>query len=230
MAATILGISGSPILGSNTDRAVRFILESTGLPAEFIKLSDLSFEPCRACLGCVKTNECVVKDDAQVLAHKFHEARAFVLGGYTPYSSLDARTKAFMERMYCLRHLTGLNRGKIGVSVVTTACQPGVQGMPPAAETASSQIAFWMMEEGMVNLGSMIILGNVPCIRCGNGDTCEMSGIHMLHSPQATVASVGVRDLERDEGLLAQARALAARLRDALSRDTSGASVPPSTV
>ena len=116
MAATILGISGSPILDSNTDRAVRLILESTGLPVEFIKLSDLSFEPCRACLGCVKTNECVVKDDAPKLAHKFHEARAFVLGGYTPYSSLDARTKAFMERMYCLRHLTGLNRGKIGVS------------------------------------------------------------------------------------------------------------------
>ena len=45
MAATILGISGSSILDSNTDRAVHLILKSTGLSAEFIKLSDLSFEP-----------------------------------------------------------------------------------------------------------------------------------------------------------------------------------------
>lgn len=216
MAATIVGISGSPVPDSNTDRAVRLILDGTGVATEFIKLSDLSFEPCRACLGCVKTNECVVKDDAQILAHKFREARAFVLGGYTPYSSLDAWTKSFMERMYCLRHLTGLNRGKIGVSVITTACAPGGGGLPPAAETASSQIAFWMMEEGMVNLGSMIILGNVPCIRCGHGDACEMSGVRMLHGPDATVASVGVRQLERDEGFMSQARALGVNLREAV--------------
>jgi multimeric flavodoxin WrbA len=80
----ILGISGSPVRDSNTDRAVRLILDGTGLRCEFIKLSELSFEPCRACLGCVETNECVVEDDARALAHKFREARAFVLGGYTP--------------------------------------------------------------------------------------------------------------------------------------------------
>ena len=88
--------------------------------------------------------------------------------------------------------------------------------MPPAAEMASSQITFWMMEEGMVNLGSMIILGNVPCIRCGHGDACEMSGVRMLHGPDATVASVGVRQLERDETLVSQARALGAKLREAV--------------
>ena len=216
MTAQVLGISGSPIPNSNTDRAVKHVLEHTGLSTEFIKLSDLRMEPCRACLGCKENNHCVVQDDGPALAEKFRQARAFVLGAYTPYSSLDARSKTFMERMYCLRHQTGLNRGKIGASVITTACPPDVPGMPPAAQTATSQIAFWMMEEGMVNLGHIVILGNVPCIKCGHGDDCPMSGVKMLHGPDATVASLGVRTFEGDQALMQSAQEVGRKIREAV--------------
>lgn len=216
MAAEVLGISGSPIPNSNTDRALRYALEATGLKTEFVKLSDLRMEPCRACLGCKDSNQCVVADDAQALAEKFREAKGFVLGAYTPYSSLDARTKMFMERMYCLRHQTGLNRGKIGAAVITTASPPEVAGMPPAYETACTQIGIWMMEEGMNNLGSMVVLGNVPCIRCGYGDLCEMSGVKLLHGPEATVASIGVRRFEDGDILKQNAAELGRKIRDAV--------------
>jgi multimeric flavodoxin WrbA len=219
MTATVLGISGSPIPNSNTDRAVRLVLEEIGAKAEFIKLSNLDLEPCRACLGCAEDNGCVVRDDGPELAEKFRRARAFVLGAFTPYSSLDARTKTFMERMYCLRHQTGLNRGKIGAAVITTACQPGAEGLPPASDTAAAQIGYWMMEEGMVNLGSVVILGNVPCIRCGHGDECELTGIKMLHGPDATVESVGVRSFEGEPGLVESAKQLGRRIREALDEN-----------
>ena len=88
--------------------------------------------------------------------------------------------------------------------------------MPPAAETATSQIGFWMMEEGMTNLGTMVIQGNVPCIRCGHGDDCSMSGIKMLYGPEATVASVGVKTFEEDAALLGAAEELAVKLREAV--------------
>ena len=216
MGIQVVGISGSPVPDSNTDRAVRRILEFTGLSTQFVKLSDLEVAPCRACLGCVKTNQCVVQDDGRALADLFQEAPAFVLGAFTPYSSLDARTKAFMERMYCHRHRIGGNAGKAGVAVITTACPPGLPGLPPAAETAASQIAFWMMEEGMTNLGTLVIQGNVPCIRCGHGDDCSMTGIKMLHGPDASVASVGVKIFEEDSALLAVAKELAVKLREAV--------------
>jgi multimeric flavodoxin WrbA len=212
----VLGISGSPIRDSNTDRAVRRILRETGLRTQFVKLSDLEFVPCRACLGCVNSNRCVVADDARGLAELFHEAPAFVLGGYTPYSSLDARSKSFMERMYCHRHQYGGSSGKVGVSVITTACTPGAPNLPAAAETAAAQIAFWMMEEGMENLGSMVVLGNVPCIRCGRGDACPLSGVRMLFGPQATVASVGVKTFEEDRLLLERAKELGEKIRRAV--------------
>lgn len=214
--ATLMGISGSPVPDSNTDRAVKVILEETGLDYEFVKLSKLQMQPCRACLGCAENNECVVKDDAKELAEQFRDAKAFVLGAFTPYSSLDARTKMFMERMYCLRHQTGLNAGKIGASVITTAVTPGSEGLPPAADVAGNQIAFWMMEEGMESVGTMVIMGNVPCIRCGHGDQCAMSGVQMLHGSDATVESIGVSRFEENDDAVAQAKALGVKIRDAV--------------
>lgn len=94
----ILGVSGSPIKNSNTDRAVKTVLEATGAETEFIKLSKLQIEPCRACLGCVDTNECVIGDDGNLLAQKAKEADGLVVGCFTPYSMIDGRTKAFWFR------------------------------------------------------------------------------------------------------------------------------------
>ena len=224
MAAQVLGISGSPIARSNTDRAVEHILEATGLETEFVKLSRYELQPCRACLGCKESNDCVVRDDGRALAEKFAAASAFVLGAFTPYSSLDARTKSFMERMYCLRHQSGLSAGKIGAAVVTTACPPGREGLPPAADIASSQIGFWMMEEGMQNLGTMIVLGNVPCIKCGHGDECAMSGIAMIHGEGSTVASAGVSRFEDDAGNVERAEALGRQIAAAVEAAAAAAS------
>ena len=41
MGIQVLGISGSPVPNSNTDRAVKRILELTGLSSQFVKLSEL---------------------------------------------------------------------------------------------------------------------------------------------------------------------------------------------
>lgn len=73
-----------------------------------------------------------------------------------------------------------------------------------------------MMEEGINNLGTLVLAGNVPCIRCGYGDQCPASGIKMLHGPDASVASVGVRNFEDDASLLAAADELAVKLREAV--------------
>ena len=96
----VLGVSGSPIENSNTDRVLKKALESTGLQTEFIKLKEYKVAPCLACLGCVKTNRCVIEDDGIMLAEKAKTADAMIIAGFTPYSSLDARTKAFIERLY----------------------------------------------------------------------------------------------------------------------------------
>ena len=80
--------------------------------------------------------------------------------------------------------------------------------MPPASQTATTQLAIWMMEEGMVNLGAMVLLGNVPCIRCGHGDSCAISGVKMLHGPEGRRWPRRVRTFGAQQAMLQSARDL----------------------
>ncbi len=192
----ILGVSGSPIENSNTDRALRLALDSTGMETEFIKLSDYEVAPCKACLECVKTNRCVIEDDGIVLAEKAREADALIIAGFTPYSSLDARTKAFIERLYPLRHTHGYMAGKPGGAIITCAIPPGNEMLPPACETGINSIKYYMLEEGMEFVGAVRVLGNVPCIKCGQGDECKMSAVKMIYGPDKTVSSVEIAAFE----------------------------------
>ena len=66
----ILGVSGSPIPDSNTDRAVKTVLKASGLDYEFVKLSDLHIRPCLACRRCVKDNICKQEDDFPTFIRK----------------------------------------------------------------------------------------------------------------------------------------------------------------
>lgn len=208
----VLGVSGSPIENSNTDRALKIVLDSTGEETEFIKLINYTVAPCRACLGCVETNRCVIKDDGILLAEKAKEADALVIAGFTPYSTIDSRTKAFIERLYPLRHKNGFMRGKPGAAVITCAIPEENPALPPACETGVNAIQYYMMEEGMNFIGAVKISGNVPCIKCGYGDECEMSGVKMLFGPDATVDSVGIKYFEHQPISLEGARELGKKI------------------
>jgi multimeric flavodoxin WrbA len=140
-----------------------------------------------------------------------------VVGAFTPYSSLDSRTKAFLERLYPRRHQHGYLQGKPAVAVVTSAVPRGAEGLPPAAEMGVNAIRFFALEEGMNFLGSVVMDGNVPCVKCGLGDEWSMSGIKMLYGADATVESVGIRCFEDQAAVVQSARELGQRIRESLS-------------
>ena len=173
MSLKILGVSGSPVPNSNTDRAVKAVLEASGLESEFVKLSDINVRPCRACKRCVEDNICKQEDDFPALAEKLREAKALVIGAYGPYSSLDAYTKAFLERLWSMRHVKNLNEGKQIVIIVTGL-------IPPISKQVSNSIALEMRMENMEVIDTILIKGNVPCLTCGRGSECKMSGVPML--------------------------------------------------
>ncbi len=164
----VIGISGSPIPNSGTDRAVKKILEESGLEYEFIKLSDLNVRPCKACKACVKDNICKVKDDFPALAEKIKACQAMVIGAYTPYCLIDGYTKAFLERLWSMRHNNALNEGKYVISVVSSM-------MDPLADAVHQAIARENQMEDMINLGALTVKGNAPCLTCGCGHECKKS-------------------------------------------------------
>ncbi|MEN8256780.1 MAG: flavodoxin family protein [Thermodesulfobacteriota bacterium] len=196
MAIKILGVSGSPLKNSNTDRALQIVLDATGHRTEFVKLSDHSIAPCDACLACIDSNRCVIEDDGVMLAEKVYKANALIIAGWTPYSSIDSRTKTFMERLYPLRHRHGLMAGKPGAAIVTSAIPPGYEGMPPAGDLGIGAIQSYMMEEGMNFVGGVNVAGNVPCVNCGDDGQCSVSGLKMIFGPDATIEKIGINLLE----------------------------------
>lgn len=190
MTLKILGVSGSPVPNSNTDRAVKAILDATGLESEFIKLSEINVKPCRACKQCVPDNICKQDDDFQDLALKVREAEALVIGAYCPYGQIDAFTKAFLERLWSMRHVRSLNEGILGVIVVSgllpTRSNPLIKilikianNLIPINRVAKS-IKNGMELDRMEIVGTVKIKGNVPCITCGEGTDCRNSGVPML--------------------------------------------------
>ncbi len=213
MVPQVLGISGSPIKNSNTDRLIQAVLEASGLQAEFVKLSKLQVRPCIACLGCKADNICKVQDDFPEVAEKVRRAGAIVVGGYTPYGSMDGFTKAFLERLFSLRHQNGLNRGKLAV-VVTTGIGRGAPGL----DEGSQQMAHALRLEGMEVLGQLQAVGNPECMVCGYGETCAMSALPWIFGDDVQVTPEKFSRVEDQEQTWQQARVLgreiAARLRE----------------
>jgi multimeric flavodoxin WrbA len=182
MQTQIIGISGSPIQNSNTDRLIQAVLGNSGLTYEFVKLSKINVRPCIACLGCKKDNICKVKDDFPELAEKVRQAGAVVVGGYSPYGAVDGFTKAFLERLFSLRHQNGLNRGKLAVVVAT-----GIGRGAPGLEEASQQIAHALTLEGMEVLDQLKATGNPECMVCGFGESCPMSALPWIFGEDTKV-------------------------------------------
>lgn len=179
MSIEVLGISGSPIKNSNTDRVIRAMLDATGLESEFVKLSQINVRPCFACKRCVSDNICKVKDDFPELAEKIKKAKALIIGAYLPYKQIDAFTKSLLERFWSLRHLTNLLKGKLCATVLTCLTTD-------AANAVNKSLSVELKEmENMDLVGQVVIKGNLTCYTCGVGDDCEMSGLKRRYGVDA---------------------------------------------
>lgn len=179
MSIEVIGISGSPVKNSNTDRLIKAVLNATKLETEFIKLSRINVRPCFACKKCVSDNICKVKDDFQELAEIIKNARAIVIGAYSPYGQIDGFTKALLERFWSLRHQQNLLKGKFCATVLT-----GID--PNAMDRINQSLATEIRDyENMILISQLSIQGNLPCLTCGEGDHCKMSAIKVLYGPDA---------------------------------------------
>jgi len=116
----ILGISGSPRQGGNTDIMVNQVLESAreeGARTEFVKIADLKIAPCDACWSCAETSECHIKDDMEKLYPLLLKANGIIIGspvhmGY----NVSGQTQVFFDRTFPFWHKKML-RNKVGAGL-----------------------------------------------------------------------------------------------------------------
>jgi multimeric flavodoxin WrbA len=121
----VLGISGSPRRGGNTDFAINTTLEAlakAGIETEFVSLADRLIQPCVACGGCFKqdTAECVQEDPAfDGMVEKFAAADGILIGSPVYFGSATPQIMALLDRIgYIARRHPQILRRKVGAAIV----------------------------------------------------------------------------------------------------------------
>jgi multimeric flavodoxin WrbA len=121
----VLGISGSPRSGGNTDILVKTaleVLESQGIRTEFLSLAHRPIKPCVACGGCFKSDtiRCVQEDPAfEGILDKFAAADGILVGSPVYFGSATPQIMALLDRVgYVARKHRQLLRRKVGAAIV----------------------------------------------------------------------------------------------------------------
>ena len=98
----ILGISGSPRVGGNTEIILTEALkvaESKGAETKLIRLCSYKLQPCNACMTCFSNGKCVINDDWQNLYDELTRANGIILGSPSYFQGVTAQMKVFIDRI-----------------------------------------------------------------------------------------------------------------------------------
>lgn len=197
----ILGISASPRdeKTSTTYKLVKTILDATEIDYELVNLRRKFIKGCICCLGCVKDNVCVVKDDMTPLREKIVEADAYVIGAPNYYSSMNANLHALLERLYQFRHQDGdILWGKLAIAV-------GVGGSK--GDPVTDQIETFMSYNFIETVSKISAQGAAACFTCGYGETCNVGAIAMLYGPGTKIMEDMIPSLEKQPEVIETAKA-----------------------
>jgi len=101
----VLGITGSPRRGGNTDRLLAEVLRgaaSRGAEVRTIVLNDLKITPCQHCDACLEAGRCRIMDDMPTVYSELEQADSIVLASPIHFMGVTAQAKAMIDRCQCL--------------------------------------------------------------------------------------------------------------------------------
>jgi multimeric flavodoxin WrbA len=120
----VVGISGSPRKGGNTDTLLNSALhgaEEAGGEVVKIYLNDLNLKGCQECGGCSSTGICVIDDDMKRIYRLFEELDVLIVASPVFFSGLSSQTKMMIDRCQCiwarkylLKKPLGTDRKRVG--------------------------------------------------------------------------------------------------------------------
>ncbi len=144
----VLGISGSPRAGGNTEILVKTALNicsQNGSDTCFISLADKEINYCTACYTCKKPPyKCVHNDDATEIFEEMKSADAIIIGSPTYFSSVPGKLKSLFDRTLRLRIDNYRLSGKVGGAIAVGGSRNGGQ------EFVCRDIHNWMLIHEMI--------------------------------------------------------------------------------
>jgi len=120
----ILGISGTPRKGGNSEILLDAALQpfaEAGHRITRILLSETKIEPCIGCETCIEEKACFIKDDMQKVYEAFRTCDAIIISAPSYWRNVPAQLKALLDRTFAAkdRPLNGKLGGAIAVGRAT---------------------------------------------------------------------------------------------------------------
>ena len=101
----VLGISGSPRRGGNTETLLAEVLHgagSLGATVTTLRAADLDIAGCEHCDSCLTTGKCKLSDDMQLVYSALSNADRIVLASPIHFMGVTAQLKALIDRCQAL--------------------------------------------------------------------------------------------------------------------------------
>jgi multimeric flavodoxin WrbA len=98
----VLALAGSPHCPSNSEALMQAAIEGASEIGEVevhaFHVARMTISPCRACGGCSKTGECVIRDDMQQIYPLLRGAERLIIASPIFFGSVTAWLKAVFDR------------------------------------------------------------------------------------------------------------------------------------
>jgi multimeric flavodoxin WrbA len=150
----VLGVSGSPREGGNTDSAVMEALAAAragGHRVEFQRLTDYRLRHCEGCRACMTLGRCAITDDELGAAlGPWRESDVVILGSPVYWLSPCGVLKDFIDRTHGWYKEGGLFRGRKAL-LLSVAADSGFEPHDEAITT-------WLRHYGAEVLGVVRLL------------------------------------------------------------------------
>jgi multimeric flavodoxin WrbA len=192
-AVKVLGISGSPRKGRNTEKLLLCALEAAkeaGASTELLSLAELNIRQCVGCNTCVREKRCPLDDgdDMGLVKGKLLEADAVVFAAPSYFGSVPGVMKNAMDRSRSLKMDSHRLAGKVASALSVSGLRQG------GAEQVAESIARFGLMHGMIVVGG-----------CGDPLSSGYFGVASLQADE------GWRRAEDDAVAVANARGVGRR-------------------
>lgn len=150
----VLGVSGSPRKGKNTDALLRVALgaaEEAGTETEILSLADLKILPCIGCNTCVKERRCPQdeEDDMGLVKERLEAADAVVFASPSYFGGVPGVMKNMMDRSRSLKMDSHRLRNKVASALSLAGLRYG------GAEQVAESLARFGLMHGMIVVGGI---------------------------------------------------------------------------
>jgi multimeric flavodoxin WrbA len=113
----VLGISGTPRKGGNSEHLLNAALEpfvEAGWDITKILLSEKIIQPCSGCETCVDSGVCSIDDDMDEVYKALEKCDAIIISAPAYYRNVPAQLKAVMDRTFATK---GVLKGRFGGAI-----------------------------------------------------------------------------------------------------------------